>query len=396
MADVLTYNPFLPSVREDPYPVYQALRESDPIHRSPFMDLWLVTRYEDVEQLLRDPRLTADKRLWRSLPSLDEGYVPSMVNLDPPDHTRLRRLVSRPFASRVVEQVFPWAHQVVDEALDRAAAAGGLDLIEDLAQHVPVAVINRLLGVPAEDWPRSQYWTRFIMVSVDPLAIPDPARVAGFRAADEEFLEYLGRLVARRRREPRDDLISALVASEGEGALDEGELLSMLALLLMAGQETTVGLIGNGVLALLRHPDQMERLRDHPELLESAVEELLRYDSPGQFALRVAREDLELGGRRIGAGELVVLGLGAANRDPEKFFEPERLDLARSPNPHLSFGRGGIHFCLGAPLARVEAQVAIGELVRRFPDVRLAGEPVRTETIIMRRLSALPLELGIR
>src|SRR5215472_9491291 len=188
MADVLTYNPFLPSVREDPYPVYQALRESDPIHRSPFMDLWLVTRYEDVERLLRDPRLTADKRLWRSLPSLDDGYVPSMVNLDPPDHTRLRRLVSRPFASRVVEQVWPWAHQVVDEALDRAAAAGGLDLVEDLAQHVPAAVINRLLGVPAEDWPRSQYWTRFIMVSVDPLAIPDPARVAGFRAADEDFL----------------------------------------------------------------------------------------------------------------------------------------------------------------------------------------------------------------
>lgn len=394
MADVLTFNPFLPSVREDPYPVYQALREAEPIHRSSFMDLWLLTRYQDVERLLRDLRFTSDKRLWSSLPPLDSAYIPSMLSVDPPDHSRLRRLVSRQFASPVAEQVRPWAHQCVDEALDRAAATGGLDLVEDLAQHVPVTVINRLLGVPVEDWPRSRYWTRFLMLSVDPLAMPDPVRVAGYRAAEEDFLEYIGRLVAMRRREPRDDLISALVATgEREDALDEGELLSMLELLLLAGQETTVGLIGNGVLALLRHPDQMELLRDHPELLESAVEELLRYDSPGQFALRVAREEVELGGRRIDAGDLVVGVLGAANRDPEQFAEPERLDLARSPNPHLSFGRG-VHFCLGAPLARVEARVAIGELVRRFPDVRLAGEPVRSESIIMRTLAALPLDLG--
>jgi cytochrome P450 len=161
-------------------------------------------------------------------------------------------------------------------------------------------------------------------------------------------------------------------------------------MLLVGGQETTVGLIGNGVLALLRHPDQLARLRERPELLESAVEELLRYDSPAQVAVRVAREDVELGGRRIGPGELVVAVLGAANRDPERFAEPERLDLARSPNPHFGFGRG-VHFCLGAPLARAEAQVAMGELVRRFPDIRLAGEPVRTETIMMRTLSSLPL-----
>lgn len=394
MADVLTYNPFLPEVREDPYPTYLELREQDPVHRSPFLDLWLLTRYEDVERLLRDPRFTSDRRLWRSMPPFDDGYVPSLFSVDGVEHARLRRLVSRPFAPAVADRIHPWAEEVVDEALDRAATEGGLDLVGDLARWLPVAVINRLLGVPREDWPRSEQWTRSLVLITDPLAVPDEDRVAAFRAAEEEFLEYVGGLVSRRRREPGDDLISALVAREGEDdALDQRELLTMVEMLLVGGQETTVGLIGNGVLALLRHPDQLARLRERPELLESAVEELLRYDSPAQVAVRVAREDVELGGRRIGPGELVVAVLGAANRDPARFAEPERLDLARSPNPHFGFGRG-VHFCLGAPLARAEAQVAIGELVRRFPGIRLAGEPVRTETIMMRTLSSLPLAVS--
>jgi cytochrome P450 len=234
-----------------------------------------------------------------------------------------------------------------------------------------------------------------MVVSIDPLAMPDADRVAAYRSTEEDFLEYLGWLVDCRRQDPGDDLISALIAIEERGdVLNEQELRNMLGLLLLAGQETTtVGLIGNGILALLRCPDQLALLREHPALLETGVEELLRYDSPSQLAARVAREDLEVRGRHIPKGELVVGLLGAANRDPERFADPDRLDLARSPNPHFGFGRG-IHFCLGAPLARLEAQVAIGELVRRFPEIELADEPRRSDTILFRTLEALPLRLG--
>lgn len=393
MTEVLTYNPFLPEVQDDPYPTYRALRESEPVHRSPFMDLWFLTRYDDVDRLLRDQGFTSDRTLWTSLPELDDAYVPSMVSVDGPDHTRLRRLVSKVFTPAMVERVRPWATEVVVRALDEAAAEGRMDVVEDLARPLPTAVIGRLLGVPAEDWPRSQRWSRTMVRSVDPLAMPDADAVRAFRSAEEDFLDYIGGLVARRRREPQDDLISALIASEEEGdVLNERELLTMVELLLVAAQETTVGLIGNGTLALLRRPDQLTLLRDRPALLESAVEELLRYDAPMQLGLRVAREDVEVGGRDIRAGEMVVGLLGAANRDPERFADPERLDLARSPNPHLGFGRG-MHFCLGAPLVRLEAQVAFGELVHRCPGLELDGEPSRSETLLVRALSALPVRL---
>lgn len=394
MTELLTYNPFLPEVQDDPYPTYRALRETEPVHRSPFLDLWFLTRYDDIDGLLRDRRFTSDRTLWNSLPGMDEGYVPSMVSVDPPDHTRLRRLVSKAFTPAVVARIRPWAREVVDRALEEAAVEGGLDLVEDLARPLPTAVIGRLLGVPVEDWPRSQRWARAMVLSVDPLAMPDADRVAAFRSAEEDFYEYIGGLVARRRLEPRDDLISALVAAEEKGdVLGERELLAMLELLLVAAQETTVGLIGNGALALLRHPEQLALLADRPALLDSAIEELLRFDSPMQLALRVAREDVEVQGREIQAGDMVVGLLGAANRDPEHFADPERLDLARSPNPHFGFGRG-IHFCLGAPLVRLEAQVALGELVRRFPRMELASEPRRSETVLIRALSSLPLRLG--
>jgi pimeloyl-[acyl-carrier protein] synthase len=392
-VEVLSYNPFLPEVRDDPYPTYHVLRETDPVHRSPFMGMWILTRYADVAHVLRDARFLADRTQWegfQELPDIDPTR--SLLSLDPPDHTRLRNLVGKAFTLRVVERLLPQARAIVDRALDAAAARGGLELIEDLAYPLPVAVIARMLGVPEADWPRFREWSRVLVANLDPLSIQQSERVAEFKAAQEAIHDYLAGVVAERRREPRDDLISGLIAVEERGdVLSERELLVMLILLLVAGHETTVNLIGNGVLALLRSPDQLALLRDaRPELLDSAVEELLRWDAPVQLTARVVGEDCELGGRALRRGELVMTLLGAANRDPARFPDPDRLDLARAPNQHLSFGRG-IHFCLGAPLARLEGRIAIGELVRRFPGLRLAGEPERSETITLRGLRRLPL-----
>jgi len=277
------------------------------------------------------------------------------------------------------------------DALDRAAEQGGIELIEELAYPLPVAVIAKMLGVPPGDWPRFRGWSRVLVSSLDPVALPGAEQMAAVQTAQNALFDYFSGVVAARRREPRDDLISGLIAVEERGdVLNERELLVMLNLLLVAGHETTVNLIGNGVLALLRHPDQLTLLRQRPELIESAVEELLRFDSPVQLTARLVAEDCELAGQEISRGQLVLTLIGAANRDPRQFPDPDRLHLARSPNQHFSFGRG-IHFCLGAPLARLEGRIAIGSLVSRFPDLRMAGEPVRRETITLRGLSRLPL-----
>jgi len=392
VAEVLTYNPFLPEVREDPYPQYRKLRESDPVHRSPFLEMWVLTRYEDVALVLRDHRFSADRTQWEGLKAL-EDFEPtrSLLGLDPPDHTRLRTLVTKAFTPRVVEQLRPQAQAIVDGALDRAAGQGGMELIEELAYPLPVAVIAKMLGVPPEDWPRFREWSRVLVSSLDPVALPDPEQMAAVQAAQNALFDYFSGVVGARRREPRDDLISGLIAVEERGdVLNERELLVMLNLLLVAGHETTVNLIGNGMLALLRNPDQLARLRQQPELIESAVEELLRFDSPVQLTGRIVAETCELGGQQVSRGQLVLTLLGAANRDPRQFPEPDRLDLTRSPNQHFSFGRG-IHFCLGAPLARLEGRIAIGSLVSRFSRLRLAGPPVRGETITLRGLTRLPL-----
>jgi len=392
VGEVLTYNPFLPEVREDPYPQYQALREADPVHRSPFLNMWVLTRYEDVALVLRDQRFSADRTKWEGFQAL-EGFQPvrSLLSLDPPDHTRLRTLVTKAFTPRVVEQLRSQAQVIVDEALDRAASHGEMELIEDLAYPLPVAVIAGMLGVPRDDRPRFREWSRVLVSSLDPVALPDSDQITAVRAAEDALFEYLSGVVAERRREPRDDVISALIAVEERGdVLNERELLVMLNLLLVAGHETTVNLIGNGMLALLRNPEQLALLRRRPELLESAVEELLRFDSPVQLTGRIAAEACEVGGQQIGRGKLVLTLLGAANRDPQQFPDPDRLDLTRSPNQHFSFGRG-IHFCLGAPLARLEGRIAISSLVSRFAELRQVGEAVRSQTITLRGLTRLPL-----
>ena len=391
----VNYNPLLPRVRRDPYPTYRALRRRDPVHRSLLLDTWVLARHQDVSFVLRDDRFSVERERWRGFQLLAPApRVASMLVVDPPYHTRLRGLVSRAFTPRTVERLRPRIEAIVDEALERGAARGGMELVEELAYPLPVTVIAELLGVPAEDWPRFRAWSAALVASLDPMSARDDRSVAAMLEAREALGAYLSEVIALRRREPGEDLISGLLSVEesGEG-LSHLELVVMANLLLVAGHETTVNLIGNGVLALLRHPEQLALLRERPEIVGSAVEELLRWDSPVQLTARVALQPVELGGQLVEPGELVLALLGSANRDGDQFCDPDRLDLTRDPNPHLSFGRG-IHFCLGAPLARLEAQIAIGALVSRFPRLRLAGAVRRRPTVTLRGLSRLPLLLS--
>ncbi len=393
-ADVRTMGggDLLPLLQRDPYPFYEQLRRSGPVVWAPSLERWLVTGHPEVVEVLRDERFSADRRKWRGFePVVEPGRegARSMLVVDPPDHTRLRTLVQKAFTPRVVERLRPRIEALVKEALDEAEARGSMDLVADLAYPLPVTVIAELLGVPVEDRSAFRRWSDALVGALYPVALTD--RRSAVLAARDALHAYLERVVSERRAAPRDDLISRLVEAEEQGdRLSGPELLAMGVLLLVAGHETTVNLIGNGINALLAHPDQLARLRDEPELIEPAVEELLRYDSPVQLTGRVALEELELGGRRVEPGQMLMLLLGAANRDPRVFAEPERLDLGRDPNPHLAFGRG-IHFCLGAPLARLEGQIAIRELVRRFPTLRLAGTPERRPTVTLRGFASLPL-----
>jgi len=288
----------------------------------------------------------------------------------------------------------PRVEGIVSGLLDQAEANGGFDLIADFAYPLPVTVIAEMLGVPPADWERFRGWSSTLAASIDPMITRDQLDAA--LLARNALWNYFKEIIALRRTEPREDLISALIAAEEEGhSLTEIELLVMLNLLLVAGHETTVNLQGNGVLALLRNPDQLERLRREPELIETAIEEMLRYDSPVQLTSRIASADTELGDKSLRQGQTVMLLLGAANHDPAVYTDPEAMDISRTPNPHLSFSRG-IHFCLGAPLARLEGQVAIGAMVERFPNLRLAnpGEPiVWREQLVLRGLESLSLRV---
>jgi cytochrome P450 len=391
----ITYNPLLPAVRRDPYPTYRALRMADPVHRSLLMDTWVLTRYDDVSLLLRDQRLSAERERWKGFQALDgQAPVASMLVVDPPYHTRLRALVSRAFTPRTVERLRARIEAFVNDALDLAESRGGLELIGELAYPLPVTVIAEMLGVPPADWPRFRAWSRALVAALDPLSAREAGVAAAVLTAREALGRYLSEIVALRRAEPAEDLITALLLLDDSGeGLTHLELVVMANLLLVAGHETTVNLIGNGVLALLRHPEQLASLRERPELIRPAVEELLRFDSPVQLTARVALEPFELGGREIQAGDMLIALLGSANRDGAQFSDPDRLDLGREPNAHLSFGRG-IHFCLGAPLARLEAQVAIGALVSRFPRLRMQGAVRRSPTVTLRGIRRLPLSVG--
>ena len=389
------FDPMDPDFVANPYPTYHRLRAEDPVHHSP-LGFWVLTRYDDVVTVLRDPRFAKEAiaavvaaRFGIAAP----GIGLSMLDRDPPDHTRLRGLVSKAFTPRVVETLRPHIQQIVDGLLDRVEGTGSMDLIEDFAYPLPVVVICQMLGVPVEDRERFKQWGVDIARGLDAILLPPDSDVTRRSFASRTALtDYFRALIAERRAAPRADMLSALIAAEEAGdKLSEEELLATCILLLVAGHETTVNLIGNGTLALLRHPDQLRRLRETPGLIQGAVEELLRYDGPVQRTARVPSEDVTLGGRTIAKGELVMPFTGAANRDPAQFPDPDRLDITRADSRHVGFG-WGIHFCLGAPLARVEGQIALGTLVRRLPKLALATDkPEYRPSLTLRGLTTLPV-----
>jgi cytochrome P450 len=392
-----SFNPMAPEFLADPYPTYHRLRAEDPVHRSP-LGFWVLTRYEDVVAVLRDSRFIKEP-LAAIVAARFGGQVPrgvgvSMLDRDPPDHTRLRSLVSKAFTPRVVEGLRPRIQQIVDGLIARAQPAGSMDLIEEFAYPIPVNVICEMMGVPIQDHERFKGWSLDIARGLDSIWLPPDSEIPRRSAAARHAIsDYFRELIAARRTAPRGDLLSALIAAEEAGdKLNEEELLATCILILIAGHETTVNLIGNGALALLRHPAELRRLRETPALITSAVEELLRYDGPVQRTARVASEDVTFGDRTIAKGDMVMPFIGAADRDPAHFPDPDRLDLARADNRHIAFG-WGIHFCLGAPLARVEGQIAIETLVRRLPHLALVTEnPEYRQSLTLRGLKELPVK----
>ncbi len=387
---------------EDPQPSYRRLREKSPVHRSRLVRGWVFSRYDDCLALLRDRRLSSDFRhskMWaRALKmqlaagrTLEELERPTMLNSDPPRHTRLRGLVSKAFTPRAVRALEGRMVEIVDEMLAARAGASEIDIVEDLAYPLPVIVIAEMLGIPAEDRDRFKHWSQ---EAVRGLAVPNLDDLKASVQAGRELYAYLEPIAAERKREPRDDLLSGLLQAEEAGdRLSMEEVYQTVSLLLIAGNETTTKLIGNGMLALLRHPEQLELLRQRPELIDTAVDELLRWDGPVHMTGRNAVESFEYKGANIQKGQMVAVALAAANRDPAVFDDPEQLDITRIDNPHLAFGHG-LHFCLGSSLAKLEARTAIGALVSRYPSMKLATErPQWGSNLALRGLDALPIRV---
>lgn len=395
---------FDPAFKADPYPTYARLRSSAPVYRAALPDgrgVWLITRYEDVLAVLKDHRFVKD---WRGaltpeqlaqVPPIPEVMKPlsqNMLDTDPPDHERLRALVSKAFTPRLIERLRPRVQAISDGLLDAVQDRGEMDLIDDYAFPLPITVIAELLGVPAEDRNNFREWSDAAVSGNASQEYMEEILIPHMQA----FTDYLRALFEEKRANPGDDLVSALVRAEEAGdRLSEDELLGMVFLLLVAGHETTVNLIGNGALALLQHPDQLRKLKEDPSLIKPAIEELLRYDGPVETSTeRFAREDVEIGGQVIPRGEMVLVVLAAADHDPQRFSDPDELDITRTDNRHLAFGKG-IHHCLGAPLARMEGQIAISTLLRRMPNLRLKGSPESLSWrtgMILRGLRGLPVE----
>jgi cytochrome P450 len=402
-GEPVIFNPFEPGFFDDPYRQYAALREHDPVHRSP-LEVWVLFRYDDIVGVLRDSSLsvqidnaapTARTRMFaEQAPGEVERGSHAILNIDPPDHTRLRRLVSKAFTPKMVHELRPRIQELVDDALDAMAARGQADVIADLAFPLPFTVISEMLGMPDGNRDEVRGWSHTLTKTLDPILSPE--EVEASLAAANKMMAHIEDVLAWKREHPADDLLSGLLAAEDEGdRLSQVELLDQVILLYIAGHETTVNLIGNATLALLRHPDQLAQLRSDPELDAGAVEELLRYDSPVQFSRRITTADLDVDGTTIPAGTFTLTCLGSANHDDARWGPTaDELDITRpDAGQHMSFGNG-IHHCLGSSLARTEAQVAIGSLVRRFPDLDLAGEPERNGRVVLRGLERLPVSVG--
>jgi cytochrome P450 len=393
-----TWNPLDPQFKVDPYPSYRALLENDPFLRSPFGPV-VVSRYDDCLTLLRHPAAGSDPRKapeWKSPFDLDpDQLTPSFLSLDPPDHTRLRALVSKAFTPRRVDALRPRMQQIADGIIARAAERSSMEVVADLAFPLPVMVICELLGVPADRVEEFKEWSAAVARSLDPPFLLPAEVLDTARRAAESYESYFSSLIEERRRLPSDDLISALTVAEEQGdKLSEAEMVATLSLLLIAGHETTVNLIANGVLAFARHPDQLRLLREEPGLIRGAVEEVLRYDSPVHADGRIALEDIDLSTGTLRQWEQAIILLPAANRDPAHFERPDCFDITRADNRHLSFGFG-VHHCLGAPLARAEAQVALGAIARNFGRIELAEDPPPyKENLVLRGVSRLQVDLG--
>ena len=396
-----------PAVNADPFPAFARLREQDPVHWSPAMKAWIVTRYEDVKRVTLDNAAISADRLtpfFKADPTRS-GRVENLVRYlnhwmvfkDPPDHTRLRRLFNKVFTPSAVEALRPTIEEVVGLLLDgmdaNSVRGEPVDWIADFAYPLPATVIMDLLGVPRDDLAQVKVWSDDIALFIG------SAQVAGDKYGRAEIgaramADYFRRLVAARTAVPEDDLISRLVQARDErDALTADEVIGTCILLLFAGHETTTNLIGNGLLHSLRFGEPWERLKASPDLAESAIEEWLRYDGPTGSVSRVVAREVELSGRQLKVGERVFAFANAANRDPSQFADAERFDIARNPNPHLTFGHG-IHFCLGAPLARLEAQIAALRLAERFPDIRLASDRHDWhDSLALRGIKAMPVTL---
>ena len=399
----LVFNPARKDLRADPHPYYRELRERDPIHRSRAADGWVLSRYRDVAAVLGDRRYSADERnlrRWAAMmrrrehAGLPDPYAEeraSMLRLDAPDHTRLRSLVGKAFTPRAIERMRERIAGLVGELLGRFSPGEPMELIADFASPLPVTIIAEMLGVPAEDHARFRHWSDEAIRTLGEGGIEDHRRA---EAAMVELGEYLMAVADERRRAPREDLLTGLVQAEEQGDhLRDGELATLCVLLLVAGNETTTKLVANSTVALLRNPGQLDLLRREPKRIAGAVDELLRYDGPVQLTSRMVLEDGELEGRPLRRGQQLVLMLAAANRDPEQFAAPDRLDVTRENVRHLAFGQGA-HFCLGAQLARLETTLALEGLLARFPGLAFGDAPiVWGDNTVLRGPTRLPLVL---
>lgn len=420
-----------PEIRSNPYPFYKQLREQDPVHWDEEMGFWVLTRYDDIAALYTDDRFSRAQGLMRGFERLPKesqqiarpvyhSFSKTVFYADPPYHTHLRGLMNHAFTPRRVEQLRPYVQRIVDDLLTTVQATGEMDVVHDLAYPLPVMVIAELLGLPASDRARFKGWSDDLFAILGTVRHKSQHLLERAAQSLAEMTDYVKSLSQKRREGPQDDLLSALLLATDEdfgayphphdpasphtsgelirepsavSALTADELVANINILLSTGHETTTHLIGNGLLALLQNSDQKQQLLDHPELLPSAIEEIMRYDNPVQITYRSALEDAELNGKTIQAGDLVNTIVGSANRDPNRFANPDQFDITRSEGRHLGFGLG-IHFCIGAPLVRLEAEVAFETILRRFPDLQLATEILEwQEHPIFRGLKSLPVSL---
>lgn len=396
------FNPFVPSYRRNPYLQLDRLRAAEPVHRSDALQAWILTRYDDVLRVLRDhDTFSSDARqaggqiaaaLQEQRANSPLGDTRSVLASDPPEHTFLRGIVNRAFTPRSVELLRPRMEEIVASLLDELPDTGEWDLMDGLAQPLPVIVIAELLGIPSEDRAQFKVWSQHIALTTD--IMQSQESIESIRQATSELVEYFGGFIEDRRRQPREDLISALVAAETEGRrLTGAEVLAFAILLLVAGNETTTNLIGSGMRTLLAHPEAAAALRAQPERIPAAIEEMLRYDSPVQGIVRFATRDVEVGDKMLRKGDVIMGMTGAANRDPDQFPNPTAFDLDRGDTRHLAFGMG-IHYCVGAPLARVEGAIAFRALLERWPSIEAAGDVEMGGTFLIRGPVRLPLAVA--